>query len=288
MQPSVRMSTSAEARHGYLSEKLWGLRLAAQGAQLYSQALSETELSILRALADSILVGRSGARLFGGEVADVVLSPAGALRKIAVSILGDRASPVRAVLFDKTAETNWSVGWHQDRTIAVLARHEVEGYGPWSRKHGAIHVEPPFDILRNMITLRAHLDDCDDENAPLLIAVGSHLLGRLPVEQVAGIGERLGTAQCLAQARDVWAYATPIVHGSRRASRPRQRRVLQIDYSVDDLPGGLQWLGIAPETRRPWAYRPIPRTARWRPAARAAIVPSGARVTRRARGRIKG
>ncbi|WP_419756526.1 hypothetical protein [Brevundimonas sp.] len=28
------------------------------------------------------------------------------------------------------------------------------------------------------------------------------------------------------------------------AETPRRRRVLQIDYSADDLPGGLQWLGV--------------------------------------------
>ncbi|HEV8390676.1 MAG TPA: phytanoyl-CoA dioxygenase, partial [Dongiaceae bacterium] len=86
--------------------------------------------------------------------------------------MGAAARPVRAVLFDKNADANWSAGWHQDRTIAVRARLETEGYGPWSVKGGAVHVEPPFDILRGMVTMRAHLDDCDEDNAPLLIAPG--------------------------------------------------------------------------------------------------------------------
>ncbi len=223
------------------------LRLAADGAQLFPRALSDTELSTLRRHADSILAGGSGARIFGGDIAIAILSPAGALRKIAVSILGDKVRPVRAVLFDKNVEANWVVGWHQDRTIAVRAQHEVGSYGPWPRKHGAIHVEPPFEILRSMITMRAHLDDCDQDNAPLLIAVGSHRAGRIPVEQIGSIVQRLPAIHCLAQAGDVWAYATPIVHGSKRALRPRRRRVLQVDYAAEELPAPLQWLGIAPE-----------------------------------------
>ena len=72
---------------------------------------------------------------------------------------GPATKPVRAVLFDKTEDANWSVAWHQDRTIAVRERREVANYGPWSVKDGATHVEPPFEMMRGMVTLRAHLDD---------------------------------------------------------------------------------------------------------------------------------
>jgi len=43
---------------------------------------------------------------------------------------------------------------------------------------------------------------------------------------------------------DIWLYATPILHASDAASQPLHRRVLQIDYSVGQLPGGLEWLGV--------------------------------------------
>src|SRR5258708_167808 len=98
----------------------------------------------------------------------------------------------------KTADTNWAVAWHQDRTIAVRERREVAGFGPWSRKAGVAHVEPPFPVIAGMITLRVHLDDCDDDNAPLLVAPGSHRLGRVPAAQAGEIARRLGVASCLA------------------------------------------------------------------------------------------
>ena len=86
---------------------------------------------------------------------------------------------MRAVLFDKSNEANWSLTWHQDRTICVEQRMEVEGFGPWTRKGGMDHVAPPFDVLSRMATLRVHLDDVPATNAPLLIAPGSHRDGRV-------------------------------------------------------------------------------------------------------------
>ena len=95
-------------------------------------------------------------------------------------VLGEAARPVRAILFDKTPSTNWGLPWHQDRTIVVTRRVEVEGFGPWTVKRGLLHVAPPFDLLAGMVTLRIHLDPVPETNAPLLIAPGSHRLEQIP------------------------------------------------------------------------------------------------------------
>ena len=146
--------------------------------------------------------------------------------------------------FDKTPNSNWAVGWHQDRTIVVRERRKVEGFGPWSRKDGLLHVTPPMEILAAMATLRIHLDACGPGNAPLRIALGSHRLGRIPAGDVAERASRFPQVDCLAEAGDVWAYSTPILHASERARTPSRRRVLQVDYAADRLPGGLEWAGI--------------------------------------------
>lgn len=164
---------------------------------------------------------------------------------VAARLIGPAARAVRAILFDKTPLTNWSLGWHQDRTICVARREEAEGYGPWSVKGGMAHVEPPFELLAGMVTLRVHLDDVPSSNAPLLFAPGSHKLGKVPVAEISEVVARHGIRVCLAQAGDVWAYATPILHASDAATGSAHRRVLQLDYSADRLPGGLEW-GLAP------------------------------------------
>lgn len=214
------------------------------GAVLAPRAMSDEELSLLRELADRRLGSSIGVRLQGDKTLDRLLTCGGVLDSIAKSVLGDAARAVRAILFDKTDKANWTLGWHQDRTIAVRERRQAPGFGPWSRKAGAAHVEPPFELLSRMITLRAHLDPCTADNAPLLIAKGSHRLGRIPSEKTAEIAQKIGAFTCLAESGDVWIYATTILHASEANRRPGHRRVLQIDYASFDLPHGLEWLGV--------------------------------------------
>ena len=95
-----------------------------------------------------------------------------------------------------------------------------------------------------MVTLRVHLDDVTPDNAPLLIAPGSHRLGRRAEARIEEAVRACGTLACTAAAGDIWLYATPILHASRAAARPRRRRVLQLDYAARELPGGLEWLGV--------------------------------------------
>jgi hypothetical protein len=189
-------------------------------------------------------VDEAGVRLRGDAVLRSMLAGDGSIGRIAAQVLGMSSRPVRAILFNKTAERNWSLGWHQDRTICVKEKRDAFGFGPWTVKSGMNHVAPPFDLLTRMVTLRAHLDDVPETNAPLLIAPGSHTYGRIAVDAVGDIVRRCGTATCLAEAGDVWLYATPILHASEAAAKPQSRRVLQIDFAAEDLPDGLEWLGV--------------------------------------------
>lgn len=221
------------------------LNLGRDGADRFSRAMPREELAGLLRFSDAVLDGQSGIRLFDRAEVSAVLGPGGSIGRCASAILGPHARPVRAILFDKTADNNWAVPWHQDRTIAVCERVDFPGFGPWSVKAGVVYVEPPFDIIENMITIRAHLDDCAQDNAPLLVVPGSHRLGRLGARQTAEIALAHGHAACVASAGDLWIYATSIVHASEWAQNPQRRRVLQVDYASGGLPGGLKWLGVA-------------------------------------------
>ena len=185
-----------------------------------------------------------GVRIGDGPQLKPFLDIAGPIGAVAAAVLGPKARPVRAIVFDKTAERNWALGAHQDRTIVVKERIEAEGFGPWTVKSGLVQVEPPFEILERMVTLRVHLDAVDRSNAPLRIVPGSQRLGRLPAAEIERVVETFGERLCLAKRGDVWLYATPIVHASLAADMPRRRRVLQVDYSADAAPGPLTWRGV--------------------------------------------
>jgi hypothetical protein len=219
------------------------MRFATDGAQRLADAARTRLGNIERAIAP-LARDRPGLRLKGISGLDALLDPAGAIGGMIAPFVGDAARPVRAILFDKNEAANWSLAWHQDRTICVRERRDVPGFGPWTVKSGLLHVAPPFALLERMVTIRIHLDDVPVDNAPLLIALGSHRFGLVREDAIGGVVATCGIHACTARAGDIWVYATPILHASDAALNPRARRVLQVDYAGFDLPGGLEWSGI--------------------------------------------
>lgn len=149
--------------------------------------------------------------------------------------------PVRSILFDKTAEENWPVAWHQDLTIAVAGQVHAEGYGPWSQKDGTPHVQPPLSLLRNMMTLRFHLDDTPSSNGALYVIPGSHRHGRIAAGDLPRFTQD-DAVVCECRPGDVLVMSPLLLHSSRRATEPCRRRVLHFEYArAGDLAPGLCW-----------------------------------------------
>ena len=219
------------------------MRFAEHGAERISRAAVAILPSLERAFAE-LPAHRPGLRLHAIPALADLTGAESAIGQCARRVAGRPMFPVRAILFDKTDTTNWSLAWHQDRTINVRARIDVAGFGPWTIKAGLIHVAPPFAILAQMVTLRVHLDAVPPDNAPLLIAPGSHRMGAIREDRISAVVAQCGVHRCTASAGDVWAYATPILHASEAAATPRRRRVLQLDYAGEPLPGGLEWSGL--------------------------------------------
>ncbi len=148
---------------------------------------------------------------------------------------------VRGILFDKTADANWKVPWHQDLTIAVQEQHDVPGFGPWSVKAGIAHVQPPMELLERMVTLRLHLDDCDAANGPLRVLPRTHKCGRLEAASIAQERESIPEIVCTALRGAALLMKPLLLHASSACKSPRHRRVVHLEWSANELPGGLQW-----------------------------------------------
>lgn len=216
---------------------------ATGGAQRFRGA-AKSCIKALEAAFAKLPKDEAGCRLKNFKALEPLLVRDGCIGAVAATVLGTSSRPVRAILFNKSLETNWSLAWHQDRTICVKERRKAPGFGPWTVKSGMIHVAPPFDLLTRMVTLRVHLDDVPSTNAPLLVALGSHTRGPIALRDVHSIVASCGTATCIAETGDIWLYATPIIHASEAASKPASRRVLQVDFAAEELPYGLEWLGV--------------------------------------------
>jgi len=155
--------------------------------------------------------------------------------------LPTNATPVRAIYFDKSQDANWLVTWHQDMTLALQARAEVNGFGPWSMKDGVPHVQPPVELLERMLTVRLHLDDADETNGALRVLPGSHRLGRLSSDEIRQLRSEKSDFLCAVSAGDALLMRPLLLHASGRSTSQQRRRVLHIEYAGFALPSELQW-----------------------------------------------
>lgn len=160
-------------------------------------------------------------------------------------ILGHRPLPVRAIYFDKSPDRNWLVTWHQDVSVAVCGRIELPGYGPWSEKDGIPHVQPPVQVLEQMVTLRIHLDPADGRNGALRVIPGSHVLGRLCADRIHHLRTTVPEHLCVASVGDALLMRPLLLHSSSRSTERRRRRILHIEYAGCSLPPPLAWHGTA-------------------------------------------
>lgn len=161
---------------------------------------------------------------------------ASGLHTLASELLGKTALPVRWILFDKTSAANWLVPWHRDTTICVRERIDVDGFGPWSVKDGRVHVQPPLDVLRGMVTLRLHIDRADETNGALRLIPASHRCERIDEDHAD-----TETSLVCAEAGQVLAMRPLALHASSKATVATRRRVLHIEYAPGPLPSPLEW-----------------------------------------------
>jgi len=217
------------------------LNFSRDGAAIIQRSISDIHIERLRQEFAS-LDFKAGARPF-------VLSPLmsrllrrdGCFGRAMKKLRVESGRPVRVLAFDKTPASNWNLGWHQDRVIAVKERADVPGFGNWTLKNGFPHVEAAVDVLRNMFSLRLHLDDCSAENGALKILAGSASMGKLADAQVRGLALTEATVVCEAALGEILAMKALTVHASEPAKNPSHRRVLHVDYCTCELPGKLEW-----------------------------------------------
>ena len=120
----------------------------------------------------------------------VDLARSRSIRELTAQVCGVECHAIAATLFDKFPGDNWFVPRHQDVNIAVKDRHDVAGFGAWSIKHGVVHVQPPEEVLEQVLAVRLHLDAADGSNGALRVLPGSHRYGRLDDTRLSEISKQ--------------------------------------------------------------------------------------------------
>ncbi|MBL7932184.1 MAG: phytanoyl-CoA dioxygenase family protein [Bacteroidia bacterium] len=154
-------------------------------------------------------------------------------------LLGENYFVVKSIYFDKPEKSNWFVSYHQDLTISVDKKMEIENYGPWTVKQNQFAVQPPLDILKSIYTIRIHLDNTDAENGALKVVPGSHLNGIYRPETIDWTKEK--ETICCVPKGGIMLMRPLLLHSSGRTNNNKRRRVIHIELSNADLAHGLNW-----------------------------------------------
>lgn len=161
------------------------------------------------------------------------------LKTVLAQLFGDRYFVVKSIYFDKPNTTNWYVPYHQDLTISVDKKIVLSGFDYWTVKHNQFSVQPPLDILQNIVTVRIHLDATDENNGALKVVPKSHTKGVYRPETIDWTIEE--EVSCIVSKGGIMLMKPLLLHSSGRTTNNRQRRVIHIELANVELPNELNW-----------------------------------------------
>lgn len=148
---------------------------------------------------------------------------------------------VQCTYFEKSREQNWLVPVHQDLSIPARERIDDPALRGWSEKEGGVFVQPPVDVLEQLVALRVHIDPCLDEDGPLQFIPATHTLGRISAGQAAALKQAGPVVTCTLAPGGVLMMRPLALHASSKAVGTSRRRVLHVVFGPPALPYGLRW-----------------------------------------------
>jgi len=161
------------------------------------------------------------------------------LKNLISNIFGNDYFIVKSIYFDKPENSNWYVAYHQDLTISVDKKEEIENFVNWTKKQNQFAVQPPISVLENIVTLRIHFDETNSENGALKVIENSHSKGIYRPETINWENEKEVT--CNVNKGGVMLMKPLLLHSSSRTTNSKKRRVIHIELSNIDLPKEINW-----------------------------------------------
>lgn len=157
------------------------------------------------------------------------------------AVLPDGHVAVQCTYFEKSIGQNWLVPIHQDLSIPVRTRVAHASLRGWSEKEDDLFVQPPDDVLEQLVAVRVHLDPCLDNDGPLQFVPTTHTRGRIDAEHARRIKRDGPVVTCCVDRGGVLLMRPLALHASSKASGTSRRRVLHVMFGPPELPYGLAW-----------------------------------------------
>ena len=159
------------------------------------------------------------------------------LKDFIAATFGESFFITKSIYFDKPEKSNWFVAYHQDLTISVNQKTEIENFKNWTVKQNQFAVQPPNEILQNNFTIRIHLDKTTKDNGALKVINNSHSKGVFKAEDLKLENETI----CEVEKGGIMIMKPLLFHASNKTTNNERRRVIHIEFSDRQLPGGLEW-----------------------------------------------
>lgn len=161
------------------------------------------------------------------------------LKNVLKSLFKENYFVVKSIYFDKPEKSNWFVSYHQDLTISVNKKLNLEGFSNWTNKENQFSVQPREEFLKSIFTVRIHLDDTDENNGALKVIPKSHDKGivRLETFNFQNRDEKI----CTVKKGGIMIMKPLLFHASNKTINKARRRVIHIEFSNLALPKELSW-----------------------------------------------
>jgi ectoine hydroxylase-related dioxygenase (phytanoyl-CoA dioxygenase family) len=223
-----------------------------EGFTIIDNVYSETEIEKLISLIEKITKNKSenstfrksedlfAVRQFLGEIPEtleIILN--NRLKKIIKTNFGNNYFITKSIYFDKPEMSNWFVSYHQDLTISVNKKIELENFENWTTKQNQFAVQPPKNILDENFTIRIHLDKTTKENGALKVVNKSHDKGICRIENIKINAET--ESFCEVENGGIMIMKPLLFHASNKTTNNERRRVIHIEFSNQELPKELEW-----------------------------------------------
>ena len=124
-------------------------------------------------------------------------------------------------------------------TISVDKKLALNGFEFWTTKQNQFAVQPPLEVLQNVVTVRIHLDETNESNGALKVIPKSHSKGIYRPETIDWSVENEVT--CNVSKGGIMLMKPLLLHSSAKTTNNKQRRVIHIEFSNQELPTELNW-----------------------------------------------
>jgi ectoine hydroxylase-related dioxygenase (phytanoyl-CoA dioxygenase family) len=102
-------------------------------------------------------------------------------------------------------------------------------------------VQPPVEVLDQLVAVRLHIDECGVDDGALKVVAGSHRHGRLADADAIALRDARGAVTCPVPRGGAMLMRPLLLHASSKATGASRRRVLHFLFGPRRLPLGLGW-----------------------------------------------